>query len=279
MKRQWHRFTRNRMAVLGGVLLVVIVALSLSHPLFVRWMGFDERAMDFQYLLRGPSPKHPLGTDTMGRDVFLRLLSGTRVSLTIGVLVVVLSSAIGVTLGAIAGWAGKTVDNVIMRLTDTMLSIPRLYLIIAIVALVGPSINNTIFILGVTAWMGIARLVRAEFLSIREEDFVLAARVLGCSSRRIIGRHILPNAVGTITVAATLGVAGAVLTESGLSFIGLGVQPPAASLGNMLSEAQRVVSTDPWASLSPGVMIFLVVLSINFVGDGLRDALDPRLTR
>jgi peptide/nickel transport system permease protein len=207
------------------------------------------------------------------------VIFGTRVSLSVGLVAVTIYTLVGTILGAISGYYGGAVDNVIQRVTDTVMCFPSLIIIIAAVAIVGPSIFNVMVVIGLLQWPGVCRLVRGEFLSLRERDFVLAARAIGARDRRVIVCHILVNAVGPITVAATFGVAAAILTEAGLSFLGLGVQPPTASWGNMINSAQSasVLQEMPWAWVPPGVLIALAVLSINFVGDGLRDAVDPRM--
>jgi len=271
-----HAFARHRLAVLGAVLIAVMALVAVFAPFVAT---HDPYAVDLQVVREGPSSKHVLGTDEAGRDVFSRVIFGTRVSLSVGLVAVTIYTLIGTILGAISGYYGGAVDNVIQRVTDTVMCFPSLIIIIAAVAIVGPSIFNVMVVIGLLQWPGVCRLVRGEFLSLRERDFVLAARAIGARDRRVIFRHILVNAVGPITVAATFGVAAAILTEAGLSFLGLGVQPPTASWGNMINSAQSasVLQEMPWAWVPPGVLIALAVLSINFVGDGLRDAVDPRM--
>jgi peptide/nickel transport system permease protein len=224
-----------------------------------------------------------LGTDDLGRDVFARMLQGAFVSLSIGVVAVALSLAIGVALGGIAGFYGQrrlgpvSVDGLVMRFTDVMLCFPTFFLILTAVALLPPSIYTIMLVIGATSWMGTARFVRAEFLSLRERDFVVAAEALGLPERRIIFRHMVPNAIAPVLVSATLGVAGAILTESGLSFLGFGVQPPFATWGNILADGRAYLFDAPWLFFVPGAAIFAVVLAFNLVGEGLREAFDPRL--
>jgi peptide/nickel transport system permease protein len=220
-----------------------------------------------------------MGRDELGRDVFSRILFAGRISLTIGFVSVGIAILIGTVWGCLAGYYGGIVDNVMMRIVDAIMCIPTFLLLVTVMSVLKPNIFNVMIVLGLTGWTGIARLVRAEFLSLMRRDYVEAARGIGAKDRRIIFRHVLPNAMGPIIVAATMGVAGAILSESGLSFFGLGVQPPAASWGNMLTNAQELntMVNAPWKALYPGAMIFVTVLCYNFLGDGLRDALDPRL--
>jgi peptide/nickel transport system permease protein len=225
-----------------------------------------------------PSEVHVLGTDEAGRDVLSRLLYGGRVSLSVGIVAVSISIAIGVVLGALSGYYGGWLDDVLVRITEAIVCFPRLIIIITLVSVVGPSIYNVMVVIGLLGWTGTYRLVRSQFMSIRERDFVTAARVSGARQRRIIFTHCLPNALSPVIVSATLGVAGAILTEASLGFLGLGVQPPMASWGNMLNAAQGVTYLErmPWLWVPPAVMISLAVISINLIGDALRDALDPR---
>lgn len=240
---------------------------------------YNPNAIDLDLARGGPSSAHLLGGDKFGRDVLSRLIHASRVSLSIGLVVVSIYVTIGTLLGSLSGYYRGALDNVIMRITDMVMSFPSLMLILVIVGLVGPSIYNVMVVLGLLGWPSICRLVRAEFLSLRERDFVTAAQALGATSTRIIFRHMLPNTVSVITVGATFGVARAILTEAGLSFLGMGVQPPTASWGNMLMDAQSltILESMPWLWIPPGLMILVSVLAINFMGDGLRDALDPRM--
>ena len=237
----------------------------------------DPYKVDISAYRKGPVENHPLGTDSSGRDVFSRLLYAGRVSLSVGLVAVGIYSVIGVILGAFSGFYGGWLDSSIMRLADIVLSFPSLILIITVVSVLGPSIYNIMLVIGLLGWPPIARIVRALFLSLREREFVLASRTVGVSNGRIIFRHLLPNALAPVIVAATFGMASAILLEAGLSFLGLGVQPPTPSWGNMLKDAQSltVLESMPWLWIPPGTMIALAVLSINFIGDGLRDALDP----
>lgn len=223
-----------------------------------------------------PSLTHPFGTDDLGRDIYSRAVYGARISLTVGLVAVAISILIGTLLGSLAGYYGGWLDSLIMRSVDVLLAFPSIFLILAIQAMLTPNIYNVMAVIGLTSWMGVARLVRGEFLRIRELAYVEAARAIGCSNSRIIFRHILPNAQGPIIVAATLGMAGAILTESSLSFLGLGVQPPLASWGNMLMDSQAYLRDAPWMAVIPGLLILVTVLSLYFIGEGLREALNPR---
>jgi len=274
--RVLRAFLRHRLAVAGAVAIVALAVVAIFAP---QVATHDPYRVDLLAVREGPSAAHLLGTDEAGRDVLSRVIFGTRVSLSVGLVAVTIYTLIGTVLGAISGYYGGAVDNAIQRLTDTVMCFPGLIIIIAAVSIVGPSIYNVMVVIGLLQWPGICRLVRGQFLALRETEFVTAARVIGARDRRIIFCHILPNAVAPITVAATFGVAAAILTEAGLSFLGLGVQPPTASWGNMINTAQSaaVLQEMPWLWVPPGVLIALAVLSINFVGDGLRDALDPRM--
>ncbi|RMF46599.1 MAG: ABC transporter permease [Deltaproteobacteria bacterium] len=269
----WQRLRRNRMAMAGAGLVLLMCLLATAAPLF----GVDPGAIDISARLQPPGPGHLLGTDDLGRDVLVRLCYGARISLLVGFVAVGIATAIGIIFGALAGYYGGAWDAVIMRFVDIMLCFPSFFLILAVIAFLEPSIWNIMIIIGLTGWMGVARLVRAEFLSLREREFVLAARVLGASDLRVILRHILPNAMSPVLVHATLGVAGAILTESALSFLGIGVQPPTPSWGNMLIAGKQTLGTAWWLSVFPGLAILLTVLGYNLLGEGIRDALDPRL--
>ncbi len=226
-----------------------------------------------------PSAAHILGTDLIGRDVWSRLVYGGRVSIAVGLAAVTIFMSIGTVLGSIAGYYGGKFDVIIMRVTDTVMAFPVLVILISIVAIIGPGIFNAMMAIGLISWTGVARLVRGQILSVRSRDFILAAEAVGIPQGQILRRHILPSVVAPITVAGSFGIAGAILTEAGLSFLGLGVQIPTPSWGNMLNEAQSIelIESFPWLWLPPGLMISLCVLAINFIGDGLRDALDPRM--
>jgi peptide/nickel transport system permease protein len=271
-----RRFLRHRLAVLGAVVVVLLAVMAIFAPAIG---GQDPFFQDYSQLKAPPAPGHLLGTDALGRDVWSRLVFATRVSLSVGLVAVAIYTVIGTVLGAVAGYYGGAVDTVIMRITDIVMCFPLLIIIITVVALVGPSLFNIMAVIGLIAWPSIARLVRGQFLSLREQEFITAAHCLGIPSGRIIWRHMLPNVVGPITVAATFGMAGAILTEASLSFLGLGVPPPQSSWGQMLTEAQKLSVLDnmPWLWVPPGIMIAVTVLCVNFVGDGLRDALDPRM--
>jgi peptide/nickel transport system permease protein len=274
----WHRFRRHRLALLGTSVMLVLVVASLGAPLIAR---HDPYTVDLRAYRKGPSAEHVLGTDSSGRDVFSRLLHAGRVSLSVGVVAVSIYAVIGIVLGGLAGFYGGWVDSLIMRLADMVLSFPSLIVIITIVSILGPSIYNVMLVIGALGWPPIARLVRGNFLSLRNQDFVFAAQAIGARNRRIIFRHVLPNAIAPVIVAASFGMAQAILVEAGLSFLGLGVQPPTPSWGNMLTDAQSisVLRSMTWLWLPPGLMIAATVSSINFIGDGLRDALDPRAIR
>ena len=269
----WQRLRHNRMAMIGAVIVLVMFVLAMAAPL----LGRDPGAIDIAVRLQAPNWHHPLGTDDLGRDVLTRILFGARISLLVGFVAVGIATAIGIALGAVAGYYGRWVDTLLMRFVDIMLCFPTFFLILAVIAFLDPSIWNIMIIIGLTGWMGVARLVRAEFLSLRERDFVMAARAIGANDARIIFRHILPNALSPVLVSATLGVAGAILTESALSFLGIGVQPPTPSWGNMLIAGKQTLGTAWWLSVFPGLAILVTVLGYNLLGEGIRDALDPRI--
>lgn len=272
-KQFWRRFQTNRFAVAGLVVIVALFALSFCAPLLT---PYDPDALDAWHVLLPPSGSHLFGTDELGRDVLTRIIYGARVSLKVGFVAVGISIAIGTVVGLFAGFYGGWIDAILMRVVDIMLCFPTFFLILAVIAMLEPSIYYIMIIIGVTGWMGVARLVRAEVLSLKSRDFVLAARVLGASDLRIIFRHVLPNALSPVLVSATLGVAGAILTESALSFLGIGVQPPTPSWGNILTAGKDYIEFAWWLSLFPGLAILVTVLSYNLVGEGIRDALDPR---
>jgi peptide/nickel transport system permease protein len=270
----WNRFRRNRLSVAGAAGVGVLVFVALLAPLLA---PYEPSAIDLDNILSPPNIAHPLGTDDLGRDVLSRMVYGSRVSLSVGFVAVGISVLIGIFIGSLAGYHGGWVDSVLMRFVDIMLTFPTFFLILAVIAIVGPGIYTIMVIIGLTSWMDVSRLVRAEFLTLRERDFVMAAQASGAGHMRIVFRHILPNALSPVFVAATFGVAGAILVESGLSFLGLGVQPPAPSWGNILTTGKDHIEVAWWLSLYPGLSILLTVLSYNLVGEGLRDALDPRL--
>jgi len=264
---------RNPLAFWGFVIIASVLAFALLAPLL---SPYDPDAIDVKSILLPPSAAHLMGTDSLGRDVFSRMLFGARISLLVGFVAVGIATLIGVILGAISGYYRGWVDVLIMRLVDVMLSIPTFFLILAVIAFLTPSIWNIMIVIGLTSWMGVTRLVRAEFLSLREREFVLASATLGARDHRLIFRHLLPNSLTPVIVSFVLGVASAVLVESGLSFLGLGVQPPQASWGNILTEGKEYIQFAWWLSFFPGMAILLTVLGYNLLGEGLRDALDPR---
>jgi len=270
----WRALRRNRLALVGGVVVVCLAVLAVLAPAIVPW---DPNRPDVKKILDAPSGVHPLGTDQLGRDVLSRMFYGARVSLAVGFVSVGIASLIGIVLGATAGYHGGVVDATIMRLVDLMLVFPRFFLLLAVLAFLRPSIWTIMAVIGLTGWMGVARLVRAEFLALKEREFVIWSQSIGASAFRIIWRHILPNAMAPVLVAMTLGIPAAILTESGLSFLGLGVQPPHASWGNILNEGKDAIEIGWWLSVYPGLAILLTVLSYNLFGEGIRDALDPRL--
>ncbi len=280
----WRRFSRHRMAVISLALVVTLAVVSALVP----WLSpYDPDKPQLNSQLRPPSARHLLGTDDLGRDLLTRILFGGRISLSIGVLAMLLAVVIGTSVGAVAGYYGRWADNLLMRLTDLMLSIPGLFLLILMtlllrnfpIPLFRGGVLAIVLAIALLSWMTVARLVRAAFLSLKEGVFVEAARAVGASNARIIVRHILPSAASPIIVAATLRVASSIITESGLSYLGFGVQLPTPTWGNMLRNAQDQMIVAPWTAIFPGVFIFLTVIAINYVGDGLRDALDPRHMR
>lgn len=267
-------WARHALLIFG----TLIVGLMSLGAVLAPWLApFDPNLINVDALLQPPSTMHLMGTDALGRDVFSRILFGGRVSLWVGFVAVGIATSIGLVLGLVSGYFGRVVDEIIMRGVDIMLCFPSFFLILAVIAFLEPSLTNIMVVIGLTGWMGVARLVRAETLTIRERDYVMAARAAGAGSARIIFRHILPNAMAPILVSATLGVAGAILTESSLSFLGLGVQPPDASWGNMLLEGKEVLGIAWWLSVFPGLAILFTVLGYNLFGESLRDLLDPRL--
>ncbi|MDQ6960251.1 MAG: ABC transporter permease [Mariprofundaceae bacterium] len=267
-------WSNHPLLFVGSVIVATVAVLAVFAPLIA---PYDPAAIDVKDILLPPSWEHWCGTDTLGRDVFSRMLYGARVSLAVGFVAVGIAIAIGVLLGALAGHLGGYVDASIMRATDMVLCFPTFFLILAVIAFLEPSIWNIMIVIGLTSWMGVARLVRAELLSLREREFVLAAKSLGVSGFRLVWGYLLPNAMGPILVSAVLGIAGAVLVESGLSFLGLGVQPPDPSWGNILTEGKDNIQIAWWLSFYPGLAILITVLGYNLLGEGLRDLTDPRL--
>ena len=270
------RFLKNKLAVIGLVILTIFVLAAVFAPFIT---SFDRDSIDLMNIESAPNSLHILGTDELGRDVFTRLLYGGRVSLGVTLCATVIQLLIGVSLGCISGFYGKWVDNIVMRVVDTVMCFPFFVIAITIAALFGASVWNIILIIGCLQWTGVSRIVRAKILSLKQSEFIEAARAMGLSSFEIISKHLLPNVLSPIIVNATLNVANGILMEAGISFLGLGVKQPQPSWGNMLSAAQsmRVLQYEWWLWIPTGLLVFLSVLCINFVGDGLRDALDPKM--
>ncbi|WP_430165040.1 oligopeptide ABC transporter permease [Peribacillus psychrosaccharolyticus] len=268
------RFIKHKLAVLGLIVFVLIAFMAIFAP----WIAPSSPIRITGDFAASPSSAHLLGTDQVGRDLLSRLIYGSRVSLSVGIGAVAIYVTIGTILGALAGYFGKWIDMLIMRVTDVFMSFPYLMVILVLVSIMGPSLTNIILVIGLLGWPAVARIVRGSVLSIKEMDYVMAGVALGYSTPKIIFRHILPNCLAPILVNATFGIASAIILEASLSFLGLGVQPPTASWGNILTEAQSlsVLANQPWLWVPPGMLILLAVLSINFMGDGLRDAMDPR---
>ncbi|OGW33504.1 MAG: peptide ABC transporter permease [Nitrospirae bacterium GWC2_42_7] len=267
-------FKKNKLAIAGGITVMVLFFIAVFAPLI---SPYDANDIDRKHILEPPSIEHPLGTDDLGRDLLSRMFWGARISLSVGFVAVGIATLIGMILGALSGYYGGWTDRVIMRFIDIMLSIPTFFLILSVIAFIGPSIWNIMTVIGVTSWMGIARLVRAEFLSLKEREYVLAAKALGASDTSIIFRHIMLNSMAPVLVSAVLGVAGAVLVESALSFLGIGIQPPTPSWGNILTLGKDNIEIAWWLSVFPGLAILITVLGYNLLGEGIRDSIDPRL--
>ena len=269
------RFFRHKLAMFGLITLFLLIFVSVAAPLLT---PYSPIAIDLRAIRKPPSAAHWLGTDGTGRDVLTRIFYAGRISLSVGLVSVSISMFIGIIIGSIAGYKGGKVDMSLMRLTDMFMTFPSLVIIITVAAAMGPSVYNAMIVIGLLTWPSIARLVRGQFLTLREQQFVRAARSIGVSDWEIVFKHVFPNTISSIAVAVTFGVATAILLEASLSFLGLGVQAPTPSWGNMLRDAQslNILEGMPWMWLPPGLMIALAVLSINFIGDGLRDALDPR---
>ncbi len=280
----WHSYRRHKPAMIGTTIILIFALAAIFAPYISPW---DPEKTDLDIMLQPPSAQHIMGTDELGRDLLTRILYGGRVSLSIGVMAMALAVVVGAVVGGLAGFYGGWVDNVLMRFTDMMLAFPQLFILIILAlalrdipieALRGTafaSVFSIVLVIAVLAWMRVARLVRASFLSLKEKEFIEAARSSGVSNLRIMARHLLPNAMSPIIVAATFRVATSIITESGLSYLGFGVQPPTPTWGNMLKNAQDQMTRAPWTAIFPGLMIFIAVIAINFIGDGLRDALDP----
>ncbi|CAN5761068.1 ABC transporter permease [soil metagenome] len=260
----------------GGFIVALAIALALVGPAL---SPYDESAQELARRLEGPSLQHPFGLDELGRDILTRIASGARISLLVGLAVVSVSSLVGMFFGSVAGYFGGRVDDVISRVIDVLMAFPGILLAIALVAVLGPSLVNVVLALSVIGWVGYARLVRGQALRAREFEFVQAARALGAGSPRIVLRHVLPTALPSVVVQATLGMAGAIIAEASLSFLGLGVQPPTPSWGTMLDAGRAHLFDAPHLTLFPGISIALLVLGFNFLGDGLRDRVDPKMQR
>jgi peptide/nickel transport system permease protein len=274
MRQFWRTFSRNQLAMCAAAVVAGLVFIAALAPALAPW---NPNAVDTKRILDSPSKSHWLGTDALGRDVLSRVLYGSRVSLAVGFVSVGIATLIGVLLGAAAGYHGGLVDNFIMRLVDLMLVFPRFFLLLAVLAFLQPRIWTIMAVIGLTGWMGVARLVRAEFLTLREREFVIWSESIGAGALRVVFRHIMPNAMAPVLVAMTLGIPAAILTEAGLSFLGLGVQPPHATWGNILNDGRDYIEIAWWMTLYPGLAILVTVLSYNLLGEGIRDALDPRL--
>jgi peptide/nickel transport system permease protein len=281
MARQaWKRFRRHPGAMVGAVVIILMVLTALLAPL----SPYGSKELDIKNRFQAPSQAHPFGTDGLGRDVMTRTFYGGRISMTVGVMVVLLSSIIGISVGTVAGYYGGWIDNILMRIIDATLSLPSLLFMILLSAILreaklpfiqSNSVITIALVLGILSWPLVARLVRAVFLTLREMDYVMASQALGASDLRIMVIEILPNGFGPIIVQSTLGLGLAIMSESGLSFLGFGIMPPTPSWGNMLNNAQEHLIEYPWMAIFPGLMIFFTIISVNYIGDGLRDALDP----
>jgi ABC-type dipeptide/oligopeptide/nickel transport system permease subunit len=278
MSRSTDRLRRDPRAWFGAIVIGLLIFMALAAPLIAT---HDPLQIDLIRSLEGPSPAHWFGTDIQGRDVFARLVFGARVSLTVGIASQLIALALGVALGLVAGYYGKWIDEVVMRFADVTLAFPTLLLLIALVAALQPSLTIVFLVIGVVGWAGMARLVRGQVLVVREMEYVQAERALGAADFRVIARHVLPGVLAPVVIASTLGIAGAIMAESSLSFLGLGVQPPTPSWGSMIADGRDLyqLRTAPWTSLAPGLAIGAAVLGFNLLGDALRDAFDPRAIR
>lgn len=266
------RFKKNKLAIFGASILILIALFAVLAPVI---SPYDPNELG-RTALQAPSASHIFGTDDFGRDIFSRALFGARISITVGLVAVSVAVIIGLLAGVIAGYFGGLTDSILMRLIDIMLSFPSIFLLLAIQVMLTPNIYNVMIVIGLTSWMGVARLVRSEILSVKERPYIEAEKAIGASSTRIMLRHIIPNSLYPVVVAATLGIAGAIMTESALSFLGLGVQPPYSSWGNMLQDSQAYLRDAWWMAFVPGCLIFITVLSIYFVGEGIRQAINPK---
>jgi len=268
----WAKFRRHKAAVVSAVVLLILMILCYGAP-WIAPYEFDQ--IDLRNVRKPPSAIHLMGTDDLGRDELTRLLYGGRISLTVGISAALFATVIGAVLGAISGYYGGNVDNGLMRFTEIIIAIPTLPLLIIISSYTKASVAVIILVIGILSWMGTARIVRASVHSTKRQDFVLGARMIGCTDRMIITRHVLPNVMGPIIVGATLGVGAAIIVESSLSFLGLGISPPTPTWGNMLQDSQATMASRPWLTIFPGLAILITVLCVNFMGEGLHDSLDP----
>lgn len=277
-KVAFKRLKRNKLSMICLVILILLVLSAIFAPWLTK---YESNGVDLLKKYQSPSKANLLGTDKLGRDILTRLLYGGRISLSVGLVAVAIRVFIGIILGSLSGYYGGVVDSLIMRFADTVMSFPFLLIAITIVALFGPSIYNVMIVLGILGWPGIARIIRGQILSLREQEFMEAAEALGLSDFRKIFKHLLPNTLASVIVFATIGMAGAILTETGLSFLGMGVSPPTPTWGNMIQEARNIYNIENrwWLWIPPGIGIFITVMSFNVLGDGLRDALDPKMKR
>lgn len=276
IQETWQRFKKNKLAITGLLIIIFLMVIAIFAP-FITPYNPNKPDLSFNGIPQTPDSKHIFGTDNYGRDVLSRAIFGSRISLSVGFVAVFILITIGILVGSISGYYGGLTDNLLMRLVDVLLCMPTFFLILIIQVMLKPSVLNVMFVIGFTGWAGAARLVRGQVLSIKEKQYIEAARAMGASNSRIIFKHILPNTWAPVIVLASLGIANTILIESALSFFGLGVQQPQASWGNMLQGAQEYMATSPWMAFFPGILIMITVLSFNFIGDGLRDALDPKL--
>lgn len=277
----WGRLRRNKLAIFGAVWIVLMILVALTADLWVPQTLGSPTEADSTTMTQDsrlpPSPEHPFGTDTLGRDVLCRVIYGARISLAVGVLATAISTVIGLIMGALAAYYGGIWDTIIMRLADIFLAFPYILFVIAMLAVIGPGIQNVFIAIGILGWPSIARVFRSAILSVKENDYVDAARAMGASDARIVARHIFPNSVASIVVYATMNIGGAILTESALSYLGMGVVPPDPSWGIMIQDGQTYLATQPWLMLMPGLAILTTVLAFTLLGDGLRDALDVKM--
>ena len=277
----FKRLRKNKLAVIGVIWIIFVILVALTADLWAQpWLGSptasDSTTMA-QTSLLSPSAEHPFGTDSLGRDILVRVIYGARVSLSVGVMATAISTAIGLIMGALAGFYGGVWDTIIMRLADTFLAFPYVLFVVALIAVLGRSLTNVFIAIGILGWPSIARVFRSAILTVKENDYVDAARAMGASGLRIIVRHIFPNSVASIVVYATMNIGGAILTESSLSFLGMGVVPPTPSWGSMIQDGQVYLQTAPWMMIMPGLAILSTVLAFTLLGDGLRDALDVKM--